>query len=118
MSEFGELGDIVPFARAGEDTLNDRSVIEPLLLVLCKPGRPGLAPLTFTLPAEDVDPRLTIRFVCKFPTGSGEVVCDRRAAAAAAEEREDMDCDRPGNALCAAVAAAKVVLVSIGYTRC
>ena len=73
-SEPGEAGGIVPLARAGEGVLKVRSVIEPLLLVLCSPPRPRppLAPLP--LPVEDVDARRAMRFVWILPTGSGEVV--------------------------------------------
>jgi hypothetical protein len=49
------------------------------------------------------------------PMGSGVVVCERRAAAAAAEDRAVCDCVRPRKAELAAVAAAAEVLRSIGY---
>lgn len=39
------------------------------------------------LPCDDVEPRRTMRFVTTSPTGVGLVVCERRAAAAAALER-------------------------------
>ena len=80
-------------ASTGEAARNVRSVIDPLLLDLCKPGRamPPLVP--FALPLDEVDPRLTMRFVCTLPTGSGDVVWERRAAAAAAEERDGDDLD-------------------------
>jgi hypothetical protein len=50
-----------------------------------------------------------------FPTGSGEVVWERRAAAAAAEERSDWDWARLRKAELAAVAAAAVVFRSMDY---
>ena len=62
-SDAGELGDIVPFLCPGDGDLNVLSVIEPLLLALCRPGRPTPSPAPFPLPVEEVDPRLTIRFV-------------------------------------------------------
>lgn len=49
-----------------------------------------------------------MRFVWMFPTGSGEVVCDRKAAAAAAEESEPLEGGRPRKA-CEAAAAALVL---------
>lgn len=98
-SESLGLGDVTPFKRPGdvglgEATLNVRSVIEPLLPVRCKPGRgPLFDMMTLPLAFEDVEPRLTIRLVCRLDMGSGDVVCDRSAAAAAAEEREVIDPD-------------------------
>ena len=77
----------------GEAALKVRSVIEPLLLARFRPGRPVPPTATLPLPTEDVDSRRTIRFVCRLPTGSGEVVCERRAAAAAALYREVLDVD-------------------------
>lgn len=47
--------------------------------------------MTLLLPIEDCEPRLTMRFVWMFPTGSGEVACERRAAAAAADDNEPVD---------------------------
>lgn len=64
---------------------------------------PPLAPVP--LPLDEVDPRLTMRFVCRLPTGSGDVVWERRAAAAAAEEREGDDLDVWRKADVAAAAA-------------
>jgi hypothetical protein len=46
-----------------------------------------------------------MRFVCRLPTGSGDVVWERRAAAAAAEEREGDDLDVWRKAEVAAAAA-------------
>ena len=111
------MGDVVPFAcRAGDGDLNVRSVIEPPLFVLCKPPRPPLAPppATLPLPVELADPRLIMRLVCMLPTGSGVVVCDRNAAAAAAEERAAFDMDFPKKACVAAAAAELDVLLSTG----
>ena len=92
-----------------------RSVIEPLLPVRSRLPRlrPPLAPppTTLPLPTEDVEPRLIMRFVRMFSTGSGEVALARRAAAAAAEEREACELDVCRKAeLAAAVAEAKVLL--------
>jgi len=56
-------------------------------------------------PTEDCEPRRTMRFVWMFPMGSGEVVCDRRAAAAAADDNEAADVELCRNALVAAMAA-------------
>ena len=50
-----------------------------------------------------------MRLVCRFPTGSGEVVWERRAAAAAADESVDVDFDVWRNADMAAVVALEVV---------
>lgn len=72
-------------------------------------------PMILPPPTEDCEPRRTMRFVCMLPTGSGVVVWDRSAAAAAAEERPVCDCGRPRKAELAAVAAADEVLRSIGY---
>jgi hypothetical protein len=47
--------------------------------------------------------------------GSGVVVCERKAAAAAAEERPVCDCGRLRKAELAAVAAAEEVFRSIGW---
>lgn len=67
-----------------------RSVMEPLLLFLCRPPRPTPPltplPMTLPLPIEVCEPLRTMRLVCTFPTFSGVVVCDRKAAAAAAED--------------------------------
>ena len=48
------------------------------------------------------------------PTGSGELVCDRNAAAAAAEEREALEVDLDRKAEPAAAVAAFMVAVSGG----
>ena len=88
-----ESNDIVLRSGSSDDARNVRSVIEPLLLDLCRSGRlpPRIEPIP--LPFDEVDPLLTMRLVCRFPTGSGEVVWERRAAAAAADEREAVDFD-------------------------
>lgn len=74
----------------GEGDLKVRSVMEPLLFVRCRPPRPTpprvLLPITLVLLTEELEPRRIIRFVWRFPTGSNVGVCERRAAAAAAEE--------------------------------
>ena len=96
----------------GDAARKVRSVMEPLLSVLLTPGRPATLPpmSTLPLPCEDVDPRLTMRFVWRLPTGSGEVVWERRAAAAAAEESEALlrELDRLNTELAAIVAAEDV----------
>ena len=76
---------------------------------LCRSGRlpPPREPIP--LPFDEVDPLLTMRLVCRFPTGSGEVVWERRAAAAAADESEDVDFVVWRNADMAAVVALEVV---------
>jgi len=85
----------------------------PELFVLCKPPLPALAPRTL-LPADEVDARRTMRFVWTLAIGSGEVVCDRRAAAAAAEEREAWEDEFARKAWPAATVAALIVLRSRG----
>lgn len=83
---------MAPFDLPGDGDLNERSVIDPALSRRCMlprtPGTPLLVATKLPLPVEDIDPRLTIRFVCRLPTGSGVVVVDRKAAAAAAEDNE------------------------------
>lgn len=110
---------IAALERPGDGDLKVRSLMEPLLLFLCRPTRPTppRVPLPITLPppTELCEPLLTMRLVCKLPTGSGVVVWDRRAAAAAAEERPVCDCARLRKAELAAVAAAEDVLRSTGY---
>lgn len=69
----------------GEGVRNVRSVIELLLPLRARPGR-SLPATTLPLLFEEFDNLLTIRLVWTFPTGSGEVVCDRSAAAAAADD--------------------------------
>ena len=58
---------------------------------------------------DEIDPRRCVRFVCTSLTGVGEVVCVRKAAAAAAEERLAFELRLARNACAAAVAAAAVV---------
>lgn len=103
--------------RPGDGDLNVRSVIDPLLLFRSSPPLPTpplvLLPITLLL-IELCDPRRDMRFVWILPTGSGEVVCDRRAAAAAAEESELCELLRFKKAELAAVAAAAEVLLSTG----
>ena len=106
--------------RPGLGLRNVRSVIDPPLLLLCNPPRPTppRVPLPMTLPpllpAEDVDARRCIRFVCTLPTSSGLVVLDRRAAAAAAEESVAFDAGRARKAWPAAAVAAEEELRSTG----
>lgn len=69
--------------RAGDESRNVLSVIDPELPCRWTPGRPPA-----TLPFEDVEPCLCIiRLVCTSETGVGDAVSDRSAAAAAADER-------------------------------
>lgn len=113
-SEACETGDMVPFARPGDGLRKVLSVIDPLLFCRCSPGR-GVPPLLgAALPLDDADPRRDIRFVCMLPTSSGDVVCDRRAAAAAAEDREGVDGALWKKAEVAASAALDEVLRSTG----
>lgn len=105
---------VVPFVRPGDGLLNVRSVMDPPLLVRCRPPRVTPPRFPVPLPLEDADPRRTIRFVCISPTCSGVVVCDRRAAAAAAEEREALEVVLWRKACAAAVAAFEEVLRSTG----
>jgi hypothetical protein len=90
--------------RPGEGDLNDRSVIDPALPLLSRPGR---ALLTL-LPTDPFESLLCMRFVCTFPTGVGVVVCVRRAAAAAAAERVPFACWLLMKAWVAAAAAEAV----------
>lgn len=79
-----------PFARdgLGEVPLNVRSVIELELFDRCSPGLPFCAPCApLPLVTDDTEPLRNILLVCRLPTGSGVVVCDRKAAAAAADDR-------------------------------
>lgn len=57
------------------------------------------------LPVEDWEPLLTMRLVWMDPIGSGEEVWERRAAAAAADDREAVDGDLLRKAALAAIAA-------------
>lgn len=88
-------GEVAPFVRPGEGERKVRSVIEPPLSRRCRPPRAGGPPLmlepTILLVVEDTDPRRTMRLVCRLPTGSGVVVMERKAAAAAAEDNEPVD---------------------------
>jgi len=56
---------------------------------------------------DETEPLRCIRFVWMLAIGSGEVVCDRKAAAAAAEEREVVEAEFFRNAELAAIAAAE-----------
>lgn len=66
--------------RPGEGDLKDRSVMDEALPLLSSPG----CALLILLPFESL---LCMRFVCTLATGVGVVECDRRAAAAAAEDK-------------------------------
>ena len=69
------------------------------------------------LPTDETDPRLIIRLVRMFPGGSGELVADRNAAAAAADERagDGFPFARFTNA---AVAATEALLLVDPLTGC
>ena len=60
------------------------------------------------LPFEEVKPLLCVLLVWTWLTGAGDVVCERSAAAAAAEERLALEARFARNAWAAAVAAADV----------
>lgn len=75
------------FPGPGDCARNVLSVIEPELVLRCRPP-PGRA-LPVLLALEAVDPRRIMRFVWISPTpGVGVLAADRRAAAAAAAERD------------------------------
>lgn len=61
-AEAGRLGTGEAVSR------NVRSVSDPLLPLLCNPGRSG------ALPFEETEPLLCIRLVCTWATGVGVVV--------------------------------------------
>ena len=111
-----EAAETEPF-RPGDGDLNVRSVMDPLLLFRCNPPLPTpplvLLPITLLL-IELCEPRRDMRLVWMLPTGSGEVVCERRAAAAAADDSEAWELLRLRKAELAAVAAAAEVLGSTG----
>jgi hypothetical protein len=73
----------------GDGARNERSVMDPELDCLRRPGAPGCC--LEKLPFDDSEPRRTMRFVTVLPTGVGVVACVRRAAAAAADERSPLD---------------------------
>ena len=77
----GSSSRVVPrLARFGDGSLKVRSVIDPELFCLCRPG--------IELPLDETDPDLwALRFVGKSPTGVGVVGRERRAAAAAAFDK-------------------------------
>lgn len=104
-------------ARAGEGDLNVRSVIDPELSCLTRPRPmpPLPPPMMLPLPIEDCDPRLTMRFVCILPTSSGETVCERNAAAAAAEDSDALEGELLRKAELAAIAAEELGALFGGY---
>lgn len=97
-------GDTALGLPPGEGDRKVRSVMDELLAVLTMLF---LAfPPMIALPAtEDWEPLLTMRLVWMEPTGSGDEVCERRAVAAAAEDREAADGDLLRKAALAAMAA-------------
>lgn len=107
----GESGRVL--RPEGDGDRNVRSVIEPPLFCLNRPPLPtpprAVLPTTLPLPTDDTDPRRAIRFVTRLPTGSGEEVCDRKAAAAAEEERAVLDGELFTKAVPAAAVAAVIV---------
>lgn len=94
-----------------------RSVMLPPLLFLCKLGLAAVPPPRAVLTCDEFEPRRTIRFVWMLPMGSGDVVWERRAAAAAAEERLPWEVEDWRNAELAAVVAAERVLRSTEATE-
>jgi len=70
----------------GEGARNERSVMDPELEWRRKPGG-----CCVPLPCDDKEAFRTIRFVTVSPTGVGDEVCVRSAAAAAAEDRLALD---------------------------
>ena len=96
---FGEL------PRIGEGVLKVLSVIDPELFCRCNP--PGRCTIPPALPSEEFEAcRWTMRFVCSSPTGTGLVVYERSAAAAAALERLALEVRLARKAWTAAVDAA------------
>ena len=88
----------------GEGDLNVRSDMDELLVCLTMLFL-GLPPMIAPLPVEDWEPLLTMRLVWMDPIGSGEEVWERRAAAAAADDREAVDGDLLRKAALAAIEA-------------
>ena len=88
----------------GEGDRKVRSDMDELLVCLTMLFL-GLPPMIAPLPVEDWEPLLTMRLVWMDPIGSGEEVCERRAAAAAADDREAVDGDLLRKAALAAIAA-------------
>lgn len=80
-------GEPTLFILPGDGERNVLSVIEPVLFCRCMAdgGRP--AALVF----DALEDLRCMRLVCISPMGTGEVVCDRKAAAAAADDREALD---------------------------
>lgn len=104
-------------SRPGEGDLKVRSVMDPELF--CRTSAPRLAgrPGTALLPTELTDPLLTIRFVCRLPTGSGVVTWDLNAAAAAAEESDGLDGALLRKADVAAIEAFELTLELFGCNQ-
>lgn len=104
--------------REGEGSRNVRSVIEEELPLLssCGLGCPFVDPAT-ELPTDDVEPLLRIvRFVCTSATLVGVVGLDRRAAAAAADDKDAFEAWFFKKACAAAVAAEALAVVPFrGY---
>lgn len=111
-------GDTASFERPGDGDLKVRSVMDPPLFCRCSPPLPAPPreppPITLPLPTDDTDPRRTMRFVTKLPTGSGDAVWERRAAAAAALDREALEREFCRKAPAAATVAAFMVALSRG----
>lgn len=101
----GATGAAAAAARPGDGERKVRSVMDALLSRLTMPRPvPGLA-MMLALPTEDCELRRAMRLVWMLPTGSGEVVWERKAAAAAAEESEVVEIELCRKALLAAMAA-------------
>lgn len=82
-----------------------RSVMDELLSRLTKPLPAPGRPMMLLLAMEDCEPRRIMRLVWMFPMGSGEVVCERKAAAAAADDNEAVEGELFRKALLAASVA-------------
>jgi hypothetical protein len=90
----------------GEGLRKVLSAIDPVLPVRWTPGR---LPLLVPLPMEVFEAFLrSVLRVCVSPTLMGEEVCDRNAAAAAADESEAFE-DRLDRKACAAADAAELL---------
>lgn len=114
------VGERTPLVRAwpGEGDRKVRSVIEPELLARCRPGRFApprmLPPAMLPAPTDETEPRRSMRLVVMLPTGSGVVLWERRAAAAAAADKAPF-AGLWRKAWLAAVAAAEEWMRSTGW---
>ena len=97
-------GDTALGLPPGEGDRKVRSVMDELLVVLTMLFL-VFPPMTAPLATEDWEPLRTMRLVWIEPTGSGDDVWERRAAAAADEDSEAADGDLLRKAALAAMAA-------------